>query len=77
MDLKVAVSCVLSLRAGGAISKKLSLNVLSDSTTQDVFRGIRSQLASLLGEMEVDEKDISTMALGLSHSLSRWDATTS
>lgn len=56
---------------GGAISKKLSLNVLSDSTTQDLYRGIRTQLASLLGEMEVDEKDIATMSLGLSHSLSR------
>lgn len=35
----------------------------------DLYRGIRSQLASLLGGL--DPKDLSTMNLGLSHSLSR------
>lgn len=56
---------------GGAIAKKLGISVISDSTTQDLFRGIREQLASLLSDVGVDEKDLSTMSLGLSHSLSR------
>merc|ERR1712093_681352 len=59
-------------KLGGAIAKKLSIGVISDSTTQDLFRGIREQLASLIAETGVDEKDLSTMALGLSHSLSKF-----
>lgn len=47
------------------------MSVISDSTTQDLYRGIREQLAGLLAEEGVDEKDLSTMSLGLSHSLSR------
>lgn len=58
-------------KLGGAIAKKLALNVVSDSTTLDLFRGIRQQLATLLGD-EVDESDVGTMSLGLSHSLSRF-----
>lgn len=57
--------------AGGAISKKMDIKVISDSTTQDVFRGIRQQLSHLLGDA-IDESDLTTMALGLSHSLSRY-----
>ena len=37
----------------------------------DLFRGIREQLASLLDGL--DPKDLSTMSLGLSHSLSRYE----
>ena len=37
----------------------------------DLFRGIREQLASLLDGL--DPKDLATMSLGLSHSLSRWE----
>ncbi|KAI9618135.1 hypothetical protein H4Q26_012479 [Puccinia striiformis f. sp. tritici PST-130] len=36
---------VVDPKLGGAITKKLGFNVLSDSTTTDLFRGIRSQLA--------------------------------
>jgi nucleolar protein 58 len=36
----------------------------------DLFRGIREQLASLLDGL--DPKDLATMSLGLSHSLSRY-----
>ncbi|KWU42375.1 nucleolar protein 58 [Rhodotorula sp. JG-1b] len=57
-------------KLGGAIAKKLELNVVSDSTTADLYRGIRQQLASLLGD--VDPRDLATMELGLSHSLSRY-----
>jgi len=59
-------------KLGGAIAKKLSLSVVSDSTTQDLFRGIREQLSTLLAEEGVDERDLATMSLGLSHSLSRY-----
>lgn len=57
--------------AAGAISKKLSLPVLSDSTVNDLYRGIRTQLSTLLGG-ELDERDVNMMELGLSHSLSRY-----
>ncbi|KAG0147583.1 hypothetical protein CROQUDRAFT_76470 [Cronartium quercuum f. sp. fusiforme G11] len=63
---------VVDPKLGGAITKKLGFNVISDSTTTDLFRGIRSQLAPLLGEYNVEESDLNTMNLGLSHSLSRF-----
>jgi nucleolar protein 58 len=56
--------------AAGSIAKKLSLQVVSDSSVQDLYRGIRTQLSALLND--VDPKDIGTMELGLSHSLSRY-----
>lgn len=46
--------------------------MLSETAYQDLFRGIRENLAALLAEHGVDESDLSTMALGLSHSLSRY-----
>ena len=51
------------------ISKKLGIKVISDLDTLDLFRGIRSQLTALLNGL--DPKDLATMSLGLSHSLSR------
>lgn len=55
----------------GAIQKKLEgISVVSDSTTHDLYRGIRQQLSALLGD--IDPRDLSTMELGLSHSLSRY-----
>lgn len=55
---------------GSTIAKQLSIPVISDSSTQDLYRGIRQQLASLLGG--VDTKDLNTMSLGLGHSMSRF-----
>ncbi|KZS97735.1 Nop domain-containing protein [Sistotremastrum niveocremeum HHB9708] len=52
------------------IAKKLELQVLSDSTTQDLFRGIRGQLSALIDGLKAE--DLATMSLGLSHSLSRF-----
>jgi nucleolar protein 58 len=57
-----------------SISKKLGINVQAmtnpeTSGNNDIFRGIREQLASLLDGL--DPKDLATMSLGLSHSLSR------
>lgn len=59
------------IRAARAISKKLSINVSAlEEKNQDLWRGIRSQLTALLNG--VDPKDLATMSLGLSHSLSRY-----
>ncbi|GFZ47308.1 Nucleolar protein 58 [Saitozyma sp. JCM 24511] len=57
-------------KLASTINKALSIPVLSDSTTQDLYRGIRQQLSALLGG--VDQRDINTMSLGLGHSLSRF-----
>jgi nucleolar protein 58 len=56
-------------RAARPINKKLGIKVISDLDTLDLFRGIRSQLSALLNGL--DPKDLATMSLGLSHSLSR------
>lgn len=54
---------------GSSISKKLGIKVQADSSTLDLYRGIRSQLAALLDGL--DPRDLAQMSLGLSHSLSR------
>ncbi|KAI6128412.1 Nop domain-containing protein [Pisolithus croceorrhizus] len=56
-----------------SISKKLSIKVSALSPLDDhgeLWRGIRSQIAALLDGL--DPKDLATMSLGLSHSLSRF-----
>ncbi|KII96002.1 hypothetical protein PLICRDRAFT_130139 [Plicaturopsis crispa FD-325 SS-3] len=54
-----------------SLSKKLSIKVsIAEGSDGELWRGIRSQLASLLDG--VDPKDLATMSLGLSHSLSRF-----
>jgi nucleolar protein 58 len=53
----------------GAISKKLGINVVADSNSLDLYRGIRGQLVALMDGL--DPADLATMSLGLSHSLSR------
>ncbi|ETW84525.1 hypothetical protein HETIRDRAFT_416211 [Heterobasidion irregulare TC 32-1] len=53
-----------------SINKKLGINVVADSDSVDLFRGIRSQITALLDGL--DPKDLATMSLGLSHSLSRF-----
>lgn len=57
-------------KLASTIKSTLNIPVLSDSTTQDLYRGIRQQLTSLLGG--IDQKDLNTMSLGLGHSLSRF-----
>jgi nucleolar protein 58 len=57
---------------GGAIGKKLGIKIYNDTgrdAFQDLYRGIREQIAALLDGL--DPKDLATMSLGLSHSLSR------
>ena len=61
----------MTLLTANAINKlpQLSLNLISDSSTQDLYRAIRNHLPSLIPGLL--PQDISTMSLGLSHSLSR------
>lgn len=62
---------VTNISQANAINKlpQLSLNLISDSTTTDLYRSIRNHLPSLIPGLLPE--DISTMSLGLSHSLSR------
>ncbi|GBE79194.1 hypothetical protein BKA93DRAFT_728796 [Sparassis latifolia] len=53
-----------------SIGKKLGIKVIADEQRMDLFRGIRSQLTALMDGL--DPKDLATMSLGLSHSLSRF-----
>lgn len=61
----------LILSLANAINKlpQLQLKLISDSTTIDLYRSIRNHLPSLIPGLLPE--DISTMSLGLSHSLSR------
>ncbi|EPQ59669.1 Nop domain-containing protein [Gloeophyllum trabeum ATCC 11539] len=61
---------VIESKLGSSIKKKLGITVHSDKDSLDLFRGIRSQIAALLDGL--DPKDLATMSLGLSHSLSRF-----
>ncbi|KAG2345101.1 Nop domain-containing protein [Suillus weaverae] len=63
---------VIDPKLAHSISKKLSIQVTSPSPEEhsDLWRGIRSQIAALLDGL--DPKDLATMSLGLSHSLSRF-----
>jgi nucleolar protein 58 len=70
-DEKKASLAVADPKLGQAINKLpgLTLTPISDSTTNDLYRAIRDHLPSLIPGLEAES--ISTMALGLSHSLSR------
>ncbi|KAF8495670.1 Nop domain-containing protein [Russula emetica] len=52
------------------VDPKIGIKVISDIDTLELFCGIRSQSAALLNGL--DPKDLATMSLGLSHSLSRF-----
>ncbi|KAF8650964.1 hypothetical protein AX16_005000 [Volvariella volvacea WC 439] len=52
-----------------SISKKLGITINAGQYS-DLWRGIRAQLAALMDGL--DPKDLATMSLGLSHSLSRF-----
>lgn len=62
---------MLRLILGTAIAKLpgLSIQPIADSTTNDLYRAIRSHLPTLIPGLMPN--DISTMSLGLSHSLAR------
>jgi len=58
----------------GRIKDKLTgLNILHDSKSHELFRGIRNYIDELIGnESLINSSDIRSMQLGLSHSLSRY-----
>lgn len=64
---KLAVS---DPKLASSIAKKLGLKVVCDSSVQELFRGIRSQLTELVEG--ITESELGAMSLGLSHSLSRF-----
>ncbi|KAF2149447.1 Nop domain-containing protein [Myriangium duriaei CBS 260.36] len=70
-DEKKASLAVADPKLANAINKLPQLQIVpvSDSTTHDLYRAIRQHLPSLLSD--VSPEDLSTMSLGLSHSLSR------
>ena len=70
-DEKKASLAVADPKLGQAISKLpgLTLTPIADSTTNDIYRAIRDHLPSLIPGLMPE--NISTMSLGLSHSLSR------
>ena len=69
-EKKVSLA-VADPKLGNAITKLPGLQItpISDSSTADLYRAIREHLPSLIPGLLPDE--ISTMSLGLSHSLSR------
>ena len=56
---------------GGVLKDKMSITCVNDTSTNELYRCIRNQLAPLLGG-GVSEEDMTSMRLGLSHSLSRY-----
>ena len=73
-DLKAEKKVSLAVadpKLGNAITKLpgLQISPISDSSTSDLYRAIREHLPSLIPGLLPDE--LSTMSLGLSHSLSR------
>ncbi|KAF5346908.1 hypothetical protein D9758_010135 [Tetrapyrgos nigripes] len=63
---------VVDKHLGTSIHKKLSIKVDAglNEDNEEIWRGIRGQLAALLDGL--DPKDLATMSLGLGHSLSRF-----
>lgn len=61
---------VADAKLGNAIKDKLSLSCVSNTNVQELMRCIRSQMDSLLAGFP--KKEMTAMALGLAHSLSRY-----
>lgn len=60
---------VADIKLGGLINKSLDIKCIFNDTISEIYRGIRTQLDSLLGSTGDEMK---AMQLGLSHSLSRY-----
>lgn len=61
---------VADAKLGNAIKDKLSLSCISNTAIQELMRCIRSQVDGLLAGLP--KKEMTAMALGLAHSLSRY-----
>ena len=57
-------------KLGGLIKEKLGIACVYSSGVMELMRGVRYQLNELIGGLT--DSDIAPMALGLSHSLSRY-----
>ncbi|KAJ3023717.1 Nucleolar protein 58 [Thoreauomyces humboldtii] len=68
-DLKEKLA-VGDSKLGSAIASKLGISVVSDAAVNELMRGIRFQLSSLISGLP--QSDMNAMVLGLSHSLSRY-----
>lgn len=60
---------VADAKLGNSIKEKFSINCVHNSNVQDLMRLIRGQMESLI---QVPEKEIAAMRIGLAHSLSRY-----
>jgi nucleolar protein 58 len=63
---------VLDAKLGGLIKEKLGVACVSGAGVSELARGVRAQLAGLIAGLEGGSADLTPMALGLSHSLSRY-----
>ncbi|XP_046376618.2 nucleolar protein 58-like [Haliotis rufescens] len=61
---------VADAKLGNVIKDKFDVQCVTNSNIQELMRGIRSQMDSLITGLP--EKEMSAMALGLAHSLSRY-----
>lgn len=61
---------VADAKLGSAIKDKLNLQCVSNTSVQELMRCIRSQMDSLISGLP--KKEMTAMALGLAHSLSRY-----
>ena len=57
-------------KLGGLIKEKLGIACVYSSGVMELMRGVRYQLNELIGGLK--DADVAPMALGLSHSLSRY-----
>ncbi|KAK3611773.1 hypothetical protein CHS0354_014124 [Potamilus streckersoni] len=61
---------VADAKLGNVIKDKFNISCVSNSAIQELMRGIRNQMNSLITGLP--EKEMAAMALGLAHSLSRY-----
>lgn len=61
---------VSDAKLGNVIKDKFNISCVSNSNIQELMRGIRSQMNSLITGLP--EKEMAAMSLGLAHSLSRY-----
>ena len=61
---------VQDTKLGGLIKEKVGLDIATGDVVGELFRGIRTQLDSLLTGLS--DSNLKAMQLGLSHSLSRY-----
>eukprot|EP01035_Chromulina_nebulosa_P029439 gene29439-39020_t len=62
---------VADIKLGGLIKEKLDIKCVFNDSIAELFRGVRSQMETLLGG-GAEDGALKSMQLGLSHSLSRY-----